>query len=532
MISRLFIVLLSGLGLSSQAQQDAWVYFSDKPDAAFYLSNPLEMLSQRALDRRAAQGITLDELDVPVAAAYIEGISQPGITVMAVSKWLNAAHVRGEVAEITALSSLSFVSSVDFADNSLDGPDQRLSAPRPDFRQQNVQADFPYGGSSNQIQMLNGHLLHQQDFTGSGLQIAVIDNGFPGVDTAPPFSRLHENGLILGGYDFVHDSPDFYMGGSHGTVVLSTMGGYQENSLVGTAPDASYYLFVSEDTAQENPVEESWWAEAAEMADSLGVDIISSSLGYRPFDNPNYNYSYQDMDGQTTFISRAAEIAFSRGMIVVVSAGNSGNSSDPHIWAPSDAAHVLSIGAVDESENYAAFSSTGPSADGRIKPDVVARGVMATVSGVDGTIYGLSGTSFSAPITAGMIACLWQALPGFSNQEIIDLVKQSSDQYSNPDAFKGYGVPDFYMALQTALEVPESETNPVRLFPNPVGQDFRFSIVNGTMALLLIRNMQGQIVLKQTISSDRVEASALPSGIYQYELESNTGRSVGKFIKL
>ncbi|RYG49062.1 MAG: T9SS type A sorting domain-containing protein [Chitinophagaceae bacterium] len=527
-----FVVLLFLIGAAGYGQQDAWVYFQDKPDAAFFLSNPLEMLSQRALDRRVSQNIALDEKDVPVHENYISGLQQSaGITVMAVSKWLNAAHVRGEAAQIAALTNLTYVASIDFADNVLDAPGSRLRPEVPTARQQQAQVTYPYGASANQVQMLNGHLLHEQNLTGTGIWIAVLDAGFPGVDSSAPFQRLRDNGLILGGYDFVSGSENFYAGGNHGTVVLSTMGAYVEDQLIGTAPDASYYLFVTEDVTSENPVEESYWAEAAERADSLGVNIITSSLGYRSFDNPAYNYTYAGMDGQTTFVTRAAEVAFSRGMVVVASAGNSGASGDPHIMAPSDGAHVLCIGAVDSAENYAGFSSTGPSADGRIKPDVVAKGSGATVSGVSGTVSTLSGTSFSCPIIAGMVACLWQALPDKTNQQIIDFVRQSADQFAMPDALKGYGVPDFQLALQQALSSPETAIPSVSFYPNPASASIRFTLAEDDSGELHVKNSLGQDVLSEVIGNSPIDIGFLASGIYFYELKTKTGISTGKILK-
>ncbi|MDD2986460.1 S8 family serine peptidase, partial [Flavobacterium sp.] len=315
------------------AQEDAWIYLTDKPNAEYYFQNPLEMLSQRALDRRMVQNISLDLLDVPIYEAYITQIAaQPGITVLAQSKWMNCLHVRGLQTEVEALSEFSFVSSIQFANASLN-QNGRLSQTNSEAKvtkNLEIQVSFMYGNSTNQIEMIGGDLLHQANFTGSGKIIAVMDNGFPGVNTTEAFQRLRDNNQILGGYDFVNRDEDVYEGGSHGTLVLSTMGGFKEGELVGTAPDASYYLFKTE-APYENPLEESFWVEAAELADSLGVDIISTSLGYSVFDNPNYNYTYANMNGTTTFSARGADLAFTRGMICVTSAGNSGNNSWQYI---------------------------------------------------------------------------------------------------------------------------------------------------------------------------------------------------------
>jgi len=283
------------------SQEGAWVYFNDKPNAQTYLSNPLSMLSQRALDRRAAQNIAVDIQDVPIHQNYIDQITAvPGISVMAKSKWMNALHIRGTQSVINGLTTLSFVHHVDFANKTLNTNKNTNTAASGLFNKTlDVQANFPYGASAAQIQMLNGHLLHQQDFTGTGKIIAVMDAGFPGVDTTDPFLRLRTNNQIKGGYNFVNRNANFYTGFQHGTQVLSNMAAYVDNQLVGTAPDASYYLFVTEDINSESPLEESLWVEAAETADSLGVDVINSSLGYNLFTNAAYNHTYQDMDGNT-----------------------------------------------------------------------------------------------------------------------------------------------------------------------------------------------------------------------------------------
>ncbi|MGK4568857.1 S8 family serine peptidase [Flavobacterium sp. 3HN19-14] len=363
-MKRILLLTLLFLSAAAFSQEDAWVYFNAKANVETYFTNPLTMLSQRALDRRSSQNIPLDFKDVPIDESYVTAVdNQTGITVMAKSKWLNAVHVRGSVEDIRALFGFTFVASIDFADDSLDGSsdNRMLYQNRNNAVNKNLdtQVNFNYGDSGNQIGMLNGHILHEQNYTGTGKIIAVIDAGFPSVNTVQPFQRLFDNNLILGGYNFVAGNDDFYTANTHGTLVLSTMGGYTENALVGTAPDAAYYLFISEDGASENPVEESYWVEAAEEADRLGTDVINTSLGYFNYDNPNYSYTYADMNGTKSFISRGADIAFSRGMIVVVAAGNSGDTVDQHIGSPGDAVNVLTVGAVDAAGQYVSFSSIG-----------------------------------------------------------------------------------------------------------------------------------------------------------------------------
>ena len=521
------------------AQQDAWVYFADKPDSATYLANPLTMLTQKSLDRRTAQNIALDVKDVPIFPTYISQITNaPGITVMAKSKWLNALQIRGSVANIQQLTTLSFVNAIQFADKTLNT--STFAKPAAPVALQSInktldtQITFAYGNSSNQIEMLGGDLLHQQNFTGTGKTIAVLDAGFPGVDSALPFQRLNASNLILGGYDFVNRSTNFYTGGTHGTLVLSTMGGYVENSLVGTAPDAAYYLFITEDVGSENPVEESYWVEAAEEADRLGVDIITTSLGYFGYDNPNYSYTYQDMNGITSFASRGADVAFSRGIICVTSAGNSGSTIDPHITVPAESITSLAVGAVNAAGFYANFSSIGPSFDGRIKPDVVAQGVQAVVSDPSGTIGLANGTSFSGPITAGMVACLWQALPTKTNAEIIQIVKESASIYTNPTPQLGYGIPNYNTALSTTLGIQSLEKETVLVYPNPVNDVLNISTSNFTTeSTIVIYSALGQKVLETKASSPSISIpiSELTSGVYFCRINSGIQNTTKTFIK-
>ncbi len=536
-MKKILIFLFLFTSIVGFSQQDAWVYFNDKPDAATYLSNPLTMLTQKSLDRRTAQNIALDEKDVPIFPSYITQITNAtGITVKAKSKWLNALHVRGSVENIQSLATLSFVNSIQFANANLNTNTSGKSASIAQFQAINktldTQITFAYGNSSNQINMLGGDLLHQQNFTGSGKTIAVMDSGFPGVNTATPFQRLFTNNLVLGGYNYVGQSTNFYTGGNHGTLVLSTMGGYVENSLVGTAPDASYYLFITEDIASENPVEESYWVEAAEEADRLGVDIINTSLGYFGYDNPNYSHTYEDMNGISTFISRGADVAFSRGIICVTSAGNSGSTSNPHISAPADAINSLGIGAVSASGLYANFSSIGPSFDGRVKPDVVAQGVQAVVANETGNIGLANGTSFSGPITAGMVACLWQALPNKTNAEIIQIIKESASIYANPSPQLGYGIPNYNTALSTTLGINSMDKESVLLYPNPVNDVLNLNLFSKNSSIE-IYSVLGQKILETKVTSENISipVSHLSSGIYFCKINSGTLTITKKIIK-
>ncbi|MFH6992530.1 S8 family serine peptidase [Flavobacterium sp. FlaQc-48] len=528
-----FTFVLFVFSFAAFSQEDAWVYFKDKPNAQLYFDTPSKMLSARALERRTNQNIPVDLTDVPVEETYLSQIKlSTGITVMAQSKWLNALHIRGTQANILLLKSFSFVDKVVFANKILNTTSKKVGENQISQTQNKLKTtvDYAYGTSATQIQMLNGQVLHQQNKTGSGKIIAVLDAGFPGVNTAQPFKRLMDNNQILGGYDFVNRSEDFFTGDDHGTMVLSTMGGYKENALVGTAPDASYYLFITEYDPTENPVEESYWVEAAEKADALGVDIITTSLGYFKFDNPNYSHSYSDMNGVTNFISRGAEIAFSKGIIVVASAGNEGSTSEPHIGGPADAVSVITVGAVTASKNKSGFSSVGPSFDGRIKPDVMALGSSAVVSDTAGNIVTINGTSFSCPVMAGMIACLWQAFPSKTNKEIKEMVLRSSDRYSTPDNNYGYGIPNFGSTL--GVETFDSSSSLFSVFPNPAQTTVSFLFENNTAAVS-VYSVLGQKVIEKQITNQNPVLSVenLKSGLYFYTFDSDDLHKTGKIIK-
>ncbi|MFZ4106329.1 S8 family serine peptidase [Flavobacterium sp.] len=520
----------------SFSQEDAWVYFNDKPNSAAFFSNPLSELSQRALDRRTAQNIALILNDAPLEATYVSQITDaPGITVMARSKWLNCLHIRGSVTDIQSLLVFPFVNHIHFADNSLNSKMAIPATISPINKQLDVQVNFNYGTSANQIQMLNGHLLHQADYTGNGKIIAVLDSGFPNVDLIAPFQRLRENNQILGGYDYVNQASNYFSSDSHGTMVLSTMGGYVSGQLVGTAPDAKYYLYITEDVASENPVEESNWVEAAEQADRVGVDIITTSLGYFAFDNVNYGHTYSDMTGNSAFASQGANIAFTKGIIILASAGNAGNSSEPHIGVPAEANNVLAIGAVKGNRMIASFSSIGPSFDGRIKPDVMAQGQSSILSDISGNIVAASGTSFSCPIMAGMLACLWQAAPNLTNQQLIAAYKQSCDRFLTPDNQYGYGIPDFQLALTIAnLSYVEHKKDNFIIYPNPTNSTVSISFPNNyTNATVTFYNALGQILIEKKISStvSNVSLETLNSGVYFYKIESSSYTQSGKIIK-
>lgn len=526
------------LVVNVQAQdEDAWVYLIDKPNESAALANPISMLTQKAINRKQNYGILIDARDVPVHEAYITDLkAQLGITVLAKSKWFNAVHVRGTESDISALEQLPYVNYIDFADNSLDVASRTTASQniKTTFQESVV---FTYGTTQNQVEMISVDNLHAADYTGEGITIAVMDSGFPNVNTMAAFQRLRDNNDLLDGYDFVDRTTDVYAStaSSHGTRVLSTMAGFIQDEYVGTAPDASYYLFRTEDVSSENPVEESYWVEAAERADSLGVDMINTSLGYRGFDNPNYDYTPEDMNGQVAFISKGASIAAEKGILVVVSAGNAGATAWQTVGAPADSPEVLSVGGVDASGNYVAFSSQGGAAQvGYQKPDVVARAGAAYVIDQTNSVTQNNGTSFSSPILCGGIASLWQAIPDASPTQVMDYVRQSASQFPTPDDLLGYGIPDLDLARAFGLSLNDKSIEAFGFYPNPVQSELHIVMPSQFNNVeLSIFNQLGQKVFQKSINntSKTIQVPHLKSGLYIIQYASEGVTKTTKFIK-
>lgn len=536
-MKNIFTLLFLAFITISFAQEDAWIYLTDKSNVAASIANPISILTQKAIDRKQNHNVAIDERDVPVNEIYISDLKlQTGITVMAKSKWFNTVHVRGTQVDIDALSNLTYVDSIDFANNSLDAP-SRGTAVTDKHEIENESIIFTYGDTQNQVEMINADNLHIDDFTGEGITIAVMDAGFPNVNTMSGFQRLRDNNDLLDGYDFVDRVSDVYAytGNNHGTKVLSTMAGFVQDQYVGTAPDASYYLFRTEDASSENPVEESYWVEAAERADSLGVDMINTSLGYTDYDNSNYDYTPADMNGQVTYIARGASIAAEKGILVVVSAGNSGATAWQTVGSPADSPDVLSIGAVDSAGNYVAFSSQGGAAQvGYQKPDVVARGGAAYVISEFDNIVQNNGTSFSGPIMCGGIASLWQAIPNALPSEVMDFVRESASQYTTPDDFLGYGIPDLDLARTNALSIDNVALESFNIYPNPVRSNLNIEIPsNAAKVEVLVYNQLGQEIFSQFVSenSKTINVSDLASGIYLIKLSTQNNSKTFKFIR-
>lgn len=422
------------------------VSLTDKKNNPYSVKRPADFLSGKAIDRRARLKLKVDEHDLPVTPAYLDGLREEGMRVVNCSKWNNTVVV--ETADTTAalaLTGLPYVKSVRKVWVSPGNSVQPGGANRESIVT-NKLALTPryYGASEPQVSMLNCQGLHEMGLRGEGVTIAVIDGGFYNADLLSGLAKCK----VLGTRNFVRPGVSVYEEGEHGMNVLSCIAANTPYALVGTAPEAMFYLLVSEDVDSEQPVEEDNWCAAVEYADSVGADIITSSLGYTEFDDRFAAHRYYELDGRTSINSRSASLAASRGLLVLNSAGNSGRGRYKKISCPADATDILTVGAVDADGKNTVFSSLGNTADGRIKPDVMAMGEDSALLGTDGTVRKADGTSFSTPILCGAVACLWQAYPDRRPVDIMDAVRRAGNNAEHPDNVYGYGVPDMMKAFE------------------------------------------------------------------------------------
>jgi len=430
------------------------VKLTDKKNSEYSLSRPEEFLSEKSLQRRKKHKIKLDKTDLPVTKAYVDAIRETGVKVLLTSKWQNSVLVQtADTTIMERVEALPFVSSTRKVASYTKAPaENKMVAIRREILTDvadSISTDLYYGNATSQIVQLKGDKLHEQGFKGEGMTIAVIDAGFYNVDIIPNMSGIN----ILGTHDFVGGNNDIYSENSHGLMVLSCIGAKAKGVQVGTAPEAGFWLLRSEDAYSEQIVEEDYWCSAVEFADSVGVDVINSSLGYVGFDNKEDNYGYWQLDGKTHVNSISASMLASKGMILCNSAGNSGYDSWKLLGTPADASDILTVGAVDASGKNTNFSSIGNVLGGRIKPDVCAQGGRSGVMGVDGCVTKADGTSFSSPILSGMVACLWQALPHLNAYQIMDVIRKSGNNAEHPDNVFGYGIPDFVKALELGRKI-------------------------------------------------------------------------------
>jgi serine protease AprX len=459
------LVIIAAFSNNSFSQTRYIIRLKDKGTSPYSFSNPAAFLTNRALQRRTRYNIAIDSADIPVTPRYVDSIRLAGaVTILNTSKWLNQVAIQTtDAAALTKINSFPFVISTSAIAARAQGTvlpiNKKFDAPytsslpgKPNTK--NATSDYySYGLSFGQVHIHNGEFLHNRGFRGEGMQMAVLDAGFYHYLTLPTFDSIRNNSQILGTWDFVTGNASVDEDHPHGMNCLSTIAANMPGTFVGTAPKTSFYLYRTEDAPTEYPIEEQNWAAGAERADSLGVDVCSVSLGYTTFDNTIYNHTYADMNGNTTIISNAADIAAKKGMLIVVAAGNEGSGSWHYISAPADADSVLAIGAVNTSGVIGGFSSYGPSSDGQIKPGVAAVGVGAVVANTtNGQPTFGNGTSFACPNMAGLSTCLWQAFPEVNNMTIISTLQQSATKATNPDDRVGYGIPDMKKAFALLIK--------------------------------------------------------------------------------
>ena len=529
-ITGLFIVFLLLGTACIRAQVISYYFyaqFTDKNNSPYSLSSPLDFLSERAVARRAAFGLSCDSTDLPVNPSYIQQIIDLGIPVHSRSKWMNGVTLLvSDSGIMSQVRSLPFVKFVEYT-GLLTGP---VLTPK---GKSNVKTTFDYGIAAGQINQLNGTTLHNEGYRGKGIQIGVIDAGFMNVNINPAFDSLRLQGRLLGTKDIINPNSDIYSEDSHGALVLSAMAGNLPGQYLGTAPDASFWLIRTEYVPTEYKVETDFWCSGIEFADSVGVDVVSSSLGYYTFDDPSMNFTYADMNGQVSRASRAANLASKKGIIVSVAAGNEGDTNWHYIGSPADADGIVSVGAVTPDGIASYFSSYGPTSDGRLKPELCATGTSSALVTINGSTGNGNGTSFATPIMAGMLACFLQRYKAIDAMidvpTFLNAVFKSGSLYSNPTSQMGYGIPDFVQAEQNLKifdSVRQIEKGNFDLLYNPTLKTIIIRFTDGlnpTNATVSIYSMTGSQLIHQALtdSSTVLRTGNFQTGVYAVSISEN-----------
>jgi serine protease AprX len=536
-IITLSICLITLLG-DLKSQSKYWVSFTDKNNNTYTLANPFAFMSTKSLARRSTYGILMDQSDLPVTASYISQVaSVPNVTVTYASKWMNSLVIAvSNTAALATINSFPFVvGSVPVSKYKLSGmapaPEETVTAgkssavPTPSAY---------YGGSWWQNKQLGSDCLHNQGYRGQGMTIAVLDAGFNNVNVNPVFDSLRNRGGILGTRDFVTGGTSVYEDDSHGALVLSCMAAIKPNVILGSAPMADYWLLRTEAAASELIVEEYNWIRGAEFADSAGADILTTSLGYTTFDISSQNHSFADLTGKVSKMSIAATMAARKGMFVLNSAGNGNGGSWPKIGIPADADSICTVGAIDSLYNVAGFSSLGPTADGRIKPDLVARGSKSWVSFSNGSCGYSNGTSFSCPILAGAVACFWQAHKSYNNIKVLDTLRKTASYSLTPNNSRGWGTTNMCLIAPILTPVAQASLeHNFNLYPNPFSSKIRISATSAFYKVEMIDGV-GAVMESIHVSGRKefeIDLSELSAGFYFIRISSAEGSFIKKIVK-
>ena len=528
------------------AQDRYAVFFKYKPQQEFSLANPSKFLTSKAIQRREREKTAVDSLDLPVTSSYVQGLRTHSQEILYVSKWLNAAVVVADSIGKKGMEALPYVQKVQWvAKGFISRTGTRLNQESqeglPKSKKWAVEESYREAAAYDfQNQLLGIPDMHKAGFTGKGVTVAIFDSGFPGLDKASAFLHLFTNKQVLGQLNVVRPwIKEVFRDNEHGTQVASLIVANQAETLVSGAHQAQVIFAITEDVATEYPVEELNWVRAAEYADSLGVDIINSSLGYLDFDEPKLTYTTAQLDGKTTYVSRGASLAAKRGILIVNSVGNYGSAGSSSLVAPADAAGILAVGSVTANSTVSAFSSRGPTADGRIKPEVVAFGQSPVLIRASGQVSAAAGTSFSSPQIAALAAGLWEAKPTWTKDELLTNLIKSGTQYATPDQNLGYGIPNFRGAFYGALlGINEEEEVGWTVYPNPVTDEQVYIRFGQELSLQIqLFDSSGRPVLEKMLQRNSAKdpyfltLKQLPSGLYFMQLMDGKEIAYQKLIK-
>jgi hypothetical protein len=529
-------------GLRSGGFYRVWIFFNDKtegestPDNVF--QKVLDNLDDRARMRRSKvrHFSLVDNRDIPVSTKYIEEVRSSGILIRTVSKWLNAVSVSGTIEQLRSISGFPFVKKID----PVYGGKRKSPVQRSLLKSSTEPGRSDYGPSYDQLDQINVIAAHEAGYTGDGVRVLILDTGY-----YTDHEAIHEE-QIIDEWDFINNDgetqneegdPDSQH--NHGTSTLSVLGGWKDGQLYGSAYEAEFLLAKTEDVSQELPIEEDQYVAGLEWGESLGADIASSSLGYIDW------YEFEDLDGMTAVTTIAVNTAIENGMVVVTAVGNSGTGG---IVVPADAENVIACGAVDSDGNIASFSSQGPTADGRIKPEVCALGVSTYCAGVNSTsAYRYeNGTSLATPLVAGAAACVLQAHPDWTPQQVREALMMTASDPENPDNQYGWGIIDVMGTINYQfMEIVNSVIVPVdysisRPFPNPFNPmiHFNVSIFQQSNITLTIFDIYGKEVerlwsnnIVKGVYTIQWNADGVSSGVYFINLNGKNG-SVNRKICL
>lgn len=526
-MKNLFCLVIALQSCFSFAQSElAFIQFNHKDETPYSLSQPIDFLTQASIDRRANRGVAVDSFDLPVIQRYLDSLNAFATSqVMYSSRWLNGALIQYQDSLVLdSIADLDFVVAAEIREHL-----NEANLVNKEIESLSLKSDREahtangYGDSYEQLNQVNLPALHVDGYKGDGVTIAVLDAGFNYADTMGAFEAIWNENRMWATYDFVRNDTLIYTNlSNHGQQVFGVIGADVPNDYVGAAPDANYMLFRTEDAANEYLGELYFWIVAAERADSLGADIINTSLGYTDFDNPDNDFVYEDLDGQTTPIAQGVNFAASRGILCVISAGNDGDKSWGYISTPADALDGLAVGAVNSAGYYAAFSSFGPTADGRIKPDVTAQGERTVLISRLGSTFESNGTSFSAPIITGGLACVLQKHPSFSVQKYFEELKRSATQFNSPSVYMGYGIPNFLLAadyLTGIKDVEGSIDGEIKFIHQQLVWPVEWEVKQ-----IEIFSIIGQTVLrKANLSTNGMPFSPNNSGVYLVQITLQDG---------